>query len=347
MSTPKGKPLRVGVVGCGGIAQIVHIPILARLKAARLTALCDVDVQKAAILANRFDVPSVYGDIEEMIEGSQLDAVFILTPNSLHLPMTLLALANGLHVFVERPAGRNAEEASKIAAAARSAERNVMVGMHSRFRPDLRHLHTYIQEQRFGKVFFVKAEWLQAKFEAVREEWLLSSSIAGGGVLMDLGLQLVDTTWWLVGRPPLQSVKAHQTRVDPQLSVEDFCSFYLRFANDVKLSAHVSWNFPIARDRFFAEVFGANGSCTLNPFRIEKIWQGKSLNITPQTHTSGRILFRMAYEAEIRHFVQFLTGNAAVLESTIDEAVEVMGIIDAIYRSLHTNREIRAESGGA
>ena len=99
--------LNIGVVGGGGIAQVMHLPLLEKHPDVKLRALCDRDTSKASFLAEKFGISNIYEDIDEMIQHEKLDAVFILTPNNLHLPMTLLALDYGLNVFVEKPAGRN------------------------------------------------------------------------------------------------------------------------------------------------------------------------------------------------------------------------------------------------
>lgn len=336
----KPSLIKTAVVGCGGVAQVIHLPILKRLKSAEITAVCDIDDRKAAIVADRFGIDNVFSDIEEMFDRCDIDAAFILTPNNMHLPMSLIALNNGAHVFIEKPAARNRKEAMLIRNAAIKNDRHVMVGMHSRFRPDLRYLHDSINRKRIGDIFFMKAEWLQAEFQGVREPWLLSKRIAGGGVLLDLGIQLIDTAWWLIDRPELLSVKAESHQINRNIEVEDFCTFNLTFDNKVKFSGHISWNFPIEKDRFYGEIFGASGRSSLNPFRIEKIWQGKVLDITPKTPQRGRTIFNMAYDGEITHFINFLTGRTPELESNIDEACTVLGIVDAIYESLDSKREV-------
>ena len=94
------KPaLRIGVIGVGAIAQVAQLPMLARLRGAQLVALCDNDGPKARALAERFGVPDVFTDIDEMLEFDELDAVVISTPSHLHEPHVLSARAAGVHVL--------------------------------------------------------------------------------------------------------------------------------------------------------------------------------------------------------------------------------------------------------
>lgn len=336
------SPLKVGVVGCGGVAQIIHLPILKKMADVDIVAVSDIDIRKATIIANRFKVPNIFDDIEEMFRRCELDAAFILTPNNMHLPMSLIALKRGAHLFIEKPAARSASEAQQIAAAARKHRRHVMVGMHTRFRRDMWAMKTVIDRKVLGDIFFLKSEWLQAKFQAIKQPWLLSKSIAGGGVLLDLGIQMIDTSWWLANKPQIESVKAHTQQINTGLEVEDFLSCYLKFSGNIKMDFLMSWNFPIASDRFHGEIYGSNGSINLNPYRVERIWQGKAIDATPEEFQRKRSnIFKLAYQDEIRHFIDFLLGKTPELASSIDEAAEVLSITDAVYESLRTNREIQ------
>jgi predicted dehydrogenase len=95
--------VRIAVVGTGAIAQLTHIPVLSKLRGAQLVALCDNDAAKARALADRFGVPDVFTDFEELLDSDALDAVVIATPNHLHEPHVLSALRKKLHVLCERP----------------------------------------------------------------------------------------------------------------------------------------------------------------------------------------------------------------------------------------------------
>jgi len=347
MTDSPRKPLQVAIVGCGGVAQIVHLPVLHTMRNVEVVALCDIDTRKASILANRFSISHIYDDIVAMLDSHELDLVLILTPNNMHLPMSLIALEKGVNVFLERPAARTTAEAERIAAAAAKFNRHVMVGMHSRFRPDIKAIRKVVAQKTLGEIFFIRAEWMQAKFEVLKQPWLLSKRIAGGGVLMDLGVQLLDTTWWMLGKPRLKNVMATSHQMDDNLEVEDFCSFQLNFENSATFTADISWNFPIPQDRFGAVLYSSIGSFTLNPFRISKLWQGKQVDMTPPVPRNGAILFRQAYQSQIQHYINFLQGREEVLESDIADAIEVHRILDAIYASLAGNADVGPGAKGA
>jgi predicted dehydrogenase len=335
-----GIPLKVGVVGCGGIAQVIHLPLLSKHPDVELTALCEVDSQKAAILADKFDIPEIFEDVTEMLNRETLDAVFILTPNNLHLPMSLFALEKGLHVFLEKPAGRNSEETLRIKEKAESIDKIVMIGMQNRFRKDVRALRHFIQAKELEELFFVKAAWLQAQNQAVKPAWQFQKNVAGGGVVMDLGLQMIDLVWWLLGKPQPERVKAFAYQVNPNIPVEDFCVICITFENNLAFSLQISWDFPILQDQFSLELVAQHGIGSLNPLKLQKFMHGQMMNITPEMRESKYTNFKLGYQNEVNHFIDYLTGRAEILESPLEDSITISRLIDCIYQSIETKKEI-------
>src|SRR6476660_3885609 len=109
---------RIGVVGAGAIAQLAHLPVLSKMRGVEVVALCDNDRHKARALADRFGVRDVVNDIEDMLELDDLAAVVVATPNHLHEPHVLSALAAKVDVLCERPLALSARGVERILAAA-------------------------------------------------------------------------------------------------------------------------------------------------------------------------------------------------------------------------------------
>ncbi len=345
MTSKAIEPLKVGLAGCGGVAQIIHLPILSQTPDVNLVALCDMELRKASVVANKFNVPHTFAAIGEMLDAVDLDVVFILAPNNLHLPMSLIALKKGVHIFIEKPAARNAFEARRIAEAAKEANRIVMVGMQNRFRADFLAIKSFLDAGELGDIFLGKVGWLQPIFHSIKQPWLFNKNISGGGVLLDLGIQLLDLFWWLTGKPKIASASAIRYQMREQIDVEDFMAAFIKFENNISLMSEFSWEIPIAKDRFYMELYGHDGTCTLNPLRVQKVWNGQLLNITPEIKESSQNLFKKAYEKEIMHFINFLRGRVSSLESGIDDAVNVLQMTDALYRSMEENQEISLRNG--
>lgn len=336
----RSHDLNIGVVGAGNIAQVMHLPLLEKHPDVKIKALCDGDMSKASLLAEKFGIENIYEDMDEMIRHEKLDAVFILTPNSLHLPMTLLALDYGLNVFVEKPAGKNLEEVERMHKRALEVGKTVMVGMHNRFRSDVEAMYKLIHGQELGKLFFLKTGWLHSRQHAVKQPWLSLKNISGGGVVIDLGVQLIDLVWWMLDKPEPVAVKSFSYKINPEIKVEDFCVACITFANELSVSIEVSWDFPIAEDYFYLEIAGEKGTGTLNPLKLQKIMHGQIVNISPEMKESKISTFRKAYQAEVNHFIDFLQGRVERLESSIEDSVKVFKIIDALYQSIRNKKEV-------
>ncbi len=128
------RRLRVGVVGCGAIAQIMHLPYLQELDDCfEIAALCDLDAARLEPVARRYRVDATTTDPDELLTMS-LDAVAILSSGD-HAPLVLAALGHGLHVFTEKPLTYTLAATDEVADFARKTGRTVMVGMHKRFDP--------------------------------------------------------------------------------------------------------------------------------------------------------------------------------------------------------------------
>jgi predicted dehydrogenase len=129
--------MRFGVIGCGLVAQVMHIPYLAELPEVELHALADPAREKAEGLAERYDVPNVYRDAEELLEGAggELDAVEVLTPSHAHADAVVEALGRDIHTLVEKPIATAPDDADRMVEAARESDATAMVAYMKRYAP--------------------------------------------------------------------------------------------------------------------------------------------------------------------------------------------------------------------
>jgi predicted dehydrogenase len=129
------KTLKVGIIGCGSIAQIMHLPYLHELRDRfEVTALCDLSESLLAVLGQQYGVRHIYTDFRELLNHADVDAVMVLSRH--HAPAAIAAVGAGKHVFVEKPMVVNLDEADELIATARSAGVQVMVGYMKRYDPD-------------------------------------------------------------------------------------------------------------------------------------------------------------------------------------------------------------------
>src|SRR6185436_3820008 len=191
--------VRLGVIGCGASAQIAHIPILTHLRGATVIALCDNDGAKARTLAQRFQVPDYFTDIDDLFAADTLDAVVVATPSHLHEPHTLSALRAGVDVLCDRPLALTSRGAERVLAAAQRAGRKMLSSHPLRFRADVQALTGFLRGGELGSIVGVRAgEYRQ---RGTVDGWRTRKQESGGGALMEYGYQLIDLALWLTEFP--------------------------------------------------------------------------------------------------------------------------------------------------
>jgi predicted dehydrogenase len=333
------QPIRLGLIGLGQVAQINHLPAIRKRRDVTLAAICDDDVGKARELAHRYGVPRAFSDFEELLRVSDLDAVVVSTPNHLHAPMTLAALDYGKHVLCEKPPARTAAEAQQMADAAGRTNKILMYAMNNRFRSDVRILRRFIEKRDLGEIFYAKTGWLRRRGERRGAEWYSNKRSSGGGVLMDLGVQMLDLSLWLMGSPRVVSVTATKYVQDPRRDVEDTLAAMLVLEGRACLTVEVSWALLLEKNFAYLNLYGTEGAALLNPFRIHKEMHGNLMNVTPALE-SDRDNYKVSYELEMDHFLRCITHGEKPLASA-EEGLALMRVIDAIYESADARREVR------
>lgn len=331
--------VQVGVVGVGWVAQVIHLPILVKLPDVEVVAICDVDKPKARFVAEKFGVRRYYNDLDEMLLAEELSIIDVCTSTDAHKDVAIRGLRAKKAVFVEKPLARTFAEAKEINDVAKKEKSLLMVGMNNRFRPDAMIMKSFIEGGVLGKVFYVKAGWL--KKESSQSQWLKQKEKAGGGVLLDLGIVMVDLAMWMLGYPVGMRISAMNFN-NTTKNVEDSSTVFMIVKNGSVLTVDVSWTLHVDHETFYFNLYGTRGSATLSPLRVNKELHGNLVNVAPAKMESPQVLFRKSYENELKHFIGAAKGLHPVV-STGDEAVQRMRIIDAIYKSAARGKEIALE----
>lgn len=329
------RDVDVAVIGAGGAAQVVHLPILKRLPDLQVAALVDPQEEKARTIGERFGVQRILGGVDELPVLDALDAVVVCTPNDTHEEVVLACLDQGLHVLCERPLSTSSESAARMLDAAGEAERQLMVAMNQRFRYDLRSIRQFVLSGELGDIFFLRASWLNQRDRRPRKGWRRRAERAGGGVLMDLGVQAVDLSLWLLGYPEVDRVSARFHRRD---GVEDSAMALMSLEGDTTLSVEVTWELMEERDRHGVYVFGTRGSAGTSPFRVLKEMETGLTDVTPPLDVDPGGIYTAAYRQEWAHFLRRVRGERPV--EVEHHQVHLMEAIEACYRSAETGREV-------
>ena len=197
------SPVRVGLVGLGGVCERVHYPGLSRIQDVEITALCDVDEERLARRAREWGVETCHAVLDDFARGSQVDAVVIATPNHQHRQLIEAALDAGLHVLCEKPLGMDLPEAVAIYRAAADSGRRHMTAFTYRFVPAMAYLKWLVEAGHLGQIRHARIQRLQDWGEAAIG-WRQYRRLAGLGELGDMGIHRIDYAEDLMG--PIRSV---------------------------------------------------------------------------------------------------------------------------------------------
>lgn len=221
----------------------------------RLEVVADVDEARAVELAGRHGARHTI-HWEAAVTDPAVDVVAVCTSNKFLAPITIAALGAGKHVLCEKPMGRNAAEATQIAAAARAAGRVLKVGFTLRFHPGIRRARDLCEQGDLGPLFFIHAAYGHGGRPGYEKEWRGDAEQAGGGELLDQGVHLLDLSRWFLG--DLEVVAAITPRWHWEVApLEDNAFMLLRGHGGEVASLHTSWT--MWKNRFSFEVLGRDG----------------------------------------------------------------------------------------
>ena len=195
--------VKMGVLGCGSIAEIAHFPSIAARKEARLVAVCDTNPETAQKAAAKWGAEKWFTDYREMFAKAKLDAVVIATPNNVHRNQAITAAQHGVHVVVEKPLAVTNAEAWDIVEACRKAGVKLMVGCDRRFWTHNQWAKQLIEQGVIGKLLMSRSSlhehWYNYQNHVAKTDFRLHCDVAGGAAINDTGAHAIDLLTWLNG----------------------------------------------------------------------------------------------------------------------------------------------------
>ncbi len=353
MTTKHQPPLRLGIIGCGGIMRGAHLPGWKSAGNIEIVAACDSNPDTLARFAAEFGIAHTTTDYRELATRTDIDVIDIATPNRLHTPAALAALNSGKHVLCEKPLATTTAEVRALAAAALKADRLLMTAQHMRWTPMGVACRRWVEAGNLGQVY-------HARIHALRRNWLpgaptfIDDSLSGGGPCMDIGVHALDLGMWLMGNPTPVRVSG-TTRVNfakgdripgawgewdrDRFTVEDFASGFVHFDNGATMVIESSWlQHQKEREDFSAQLFGDQASLH---------WpSGEFQTAVNRVLVDGRLDqvegLPPAHSGEIHAFVDAIR-NGKPSPVPVAETLKVISILEAIVESGKTGREVRLD----
>lgn len=332
------EKVRLGVVGAGAVAQVVHLPILAEREDVDLVALADADEHKAAAVAARFGIPKVAGD-DALLADGEVDGVVIGAPDSRHETLAAAALEAGKHVLVERPLSQSAEGARRLVALAKAGRKGLVVAMSHRYRPDVAALRSFVASGEIGDVAAVRAVWLDRRARRPGRLWRAQpGERSGAGALAGVGTAVLDLALWVLGGLRFERVLATVYGDGP--GSEDEAHLQAVAEDGATLSLSTSCRFQAASDMRALHVTGSEGAARLWPLSVYKQVGGRPMDVTPKPAAprGGEDLFTSGCRRLLDHFARIASGRAEA--AAPEDQVELARLVEAAYRSAREGREI-------
>ncbi|MCO6049196.1 Gfo/Idh/MocA family oxidoreductase [Mesorhizobium sp. RP14(2022)] len=352
MPKKEERRLRVGVLGCGPIAQAAHFESCTKARNADLYAICDVADDLRERMAWTHAPEKSFADYDAMLADPNLDAVVVATSDAFHVPASIRALEAGKHVLCEKPAATSVEEAEKLAEAVRQSGRVLQVGHMKRFDAGLEAAHDFITRE-MGELAALKAWYCDSTHrypmtDAV-QPLMVSSKHAkkpSGDPKADLdryymlahGSHLVDTARFFAG--PIKAVEARQSRrggmrcwfVDVEF--ESGALGHLDLTVAVRMDWHEGFH-----------IYGENGSVlgrTYNP------WYYKTSEVDIFREADGathRVLGADGhfYRRQLEGFADVILHGAPMKGASIEDGVASVRAMVAIARSVETGKPVRLD----
>lgn len=363
--------LKIGVIGCGGIANQKHFPALkANAELNEIVAFCDTKRERAEKAAAEFGVEGakVYTDYNELLANPDVEVVHICTPNVTHSDIAIAAFENKKHVYCEKPMSHSTVEAEKMVEAWKKSGMQFTVGYQNRFRQEVQNLHTACQNGDLGDIYYGKAHAVRRRGVPT---WgvFMDKAQQGGGPLIDIGTHALDITLWCMNNYDVDSVtgsvfyklgsleQATEGNLfgawDPNtFEVEDSAMGYIKMKNGASIALESSWALNILESREASTTLcgtkaGAEIHSGMSYSKNELIYnRGRNNQLMEETLSPiGGVAYFGGGGGEegvidCRQWLEAIKNGTQPLVKP-EEALVVTKVLDAIYQSAKENKEIK------
>src|SRR5580658_2341297 len=343
---------RVAVIGAGAIGQD-HLASFRLHPSATVVALAEVSPVRGREAAVRFAIPELVTDYRKILRRADIDVISVALPNYLHAKVALDALKAGKHVMLDKPMATNARDAAKLVAEASKRGVLFMVGQNFRFNSETQTARQVVEDGSLGDVYHAKTSWSRRSGIPRIGSWFTQKRFAGGGCTYDIGVHALDRCLYLLGEFDAAAVSGQtfakfgprglgnggwgKSEIDPKapFDVDDLSVALIKLRSGRTVLLEASWaaHGPLI-DVNETQLFGTEAGLSLPPVRMFKQARGgyvkEEIDALPPLVNTNRMV----------HFIDCLLGKAKPFVKS-SESLAVQKILDAIYVSSATGREVR------
>ncbi|UVI28577.1 Gfo/Idh/MocA family protein [Paenibacillus spongiae] len=353
--------VRIGIIGCGGIANGKHMPSLSKVKEAEMVAFCDIVVERAEEAKEKYgnSDAKVYSDYKELLKDSSIQVIHVCTPNDSHAEIAIAAMEADKHVLCEKPMAKTAADARRMLEVSKKTGKKLSIGYNNRFRTDSRALKQVCESGELGEVYFAKAHAIRRRAVPT---WgvFLDEEKQGGGPLIDIGTHALDLVLWMMDnyKPKVVLGRAYhklsQTENaanawgpwDPKkFTVEDSAFAMITMENGASVVLESSWALnTLEVDEAKVTLCGTKAGADMKSGLRINGEENSRLYVKDIELNSGGVAFYEGAsddpaELEARAWIDAVLNDKELIVKP-EQALVVSEILEAIYESSQTGKAI-------
>lgn len=355
--------IRIGIIGCGGIANGKHMPALSHQKGVEMVAFCDIIRSRAEEAKEKYGAADakVYEDYKELLKDETIQVVHVCTPNRSHSFITIDALEAGKHVMCEKPMAKTYAEAKAMLDASVRTGKLLSIGYQNRHCAENLYAKKVCEAGEIGEVYFAKAYALRRRAVPT---WgvFLNEYEQGGGPLIDIGTHALDLTLWMMNNYKPKMVVGNTFRKladqtdtanawgdwDPkQFTVEDSAFGYIVMENGAVVSLESSWALNIAEPHEASFLIcgdkGGIDTISANGITVNYVKNGRQVVELPNMKSGGVAFYdgdsSDPSDLDMFDWIKAVRGEAEVFVKP-EQALVVTQILEAIYTSAKTGKPV-------
>ena len=347
--------MKIGIIGCGTIANNAHIPSYMKNEKAEIKYFCDILPERAEAAVEKYGCGIAVTDYKEVLNDPEVVAVSVCTPNKAHSEITIAALKAGKNVLCEKPAAREYSEALEMQKVQHETGKVLNIGVVNRFNAGVNKLKELIDQGELGEIYQVYVSFRSHRSIPGLGGAFTTNEIAGGGVMIDWGVHFFDIVMYACGDPKPLSVSGETfsklgTPIDGYVykdmwagppvkdgiyDVEEGVTGIVRTDGPV-ITFNGAWAQNIGVQEMFIDFIGTKGGIRLQYGADFTLYSTKNGMLT---ETKFSFNAPNMFQNEIDAFIDCIeTGEK--LPSHIDTNIITAKMMDAIYRSAKEHKEV-------
>ncbi len=342
--------IKIGIIGCGLISE-VHIKSFKNCSNVEIIGVASATEKSAKFIALKYQIPYYFADYKKLLSLSELDAIVVCTPNYLHYPITMEALDKGKHVLCEKPMAMNTQETIEMLKKAKEKNKLLMYAFVRRY------LKEIVMKNKFGKIYHSNLILWRRRGIPGLGGWFTDKNMSGGGVIIDIGVHILDQLLYILGYPKSITVSASiysifgkrkkynyiemwGRRGEKRFNVEDYGTAFIRLEDDLTITLECSLAANIEKDCWIINILGEKYGARFEwDNKLEFYGEMEGIIADFNLYYKKRGIDE-AFQIQADNFIKNILTNKFSYKNA-EEGIILQSLIEGIYRSAQKKKEIK------